>query len=275
MKKIALFILITMIKIGFAQDSTKLLIRCDDIGMCHSVNVAFEELAKSGIQFSASFMMTCPWVDEAVKISQKYKHIAYGLHLTLNSEWENYKWGPVASKEKVPTLIDSLGYFFPSTKTFFDNKPDPKEVEKELRAQIEKAIKIGLKFTYFDTHMSAISGKNEHMRILEKLAKEYKVGITRYFGEKDLQNVYSEATEVKSDSLATRILRADSKIINLLVMHIGKNTDEMNCLKDCNKSGVTNVGKHREAELQALLSPKFRSAIQLKKIKFLTYGNIK
>lgn len=80
-----------------AQNGSRpeLLIRIDDIGMNHSVNLALQQLAETGIPLSASVMFTCPWYQEAVDILRKHPQISVGVHLVLNSEWKWYRWGPV------------------------------------------------------------------------------------------------------------------------------------------------------------------------------------
>ena len=93
----------------------RLLIRLDDIGMSHSVNMAVEKLAKTGIPFSASVQFACPWYQEAVAILKKYPNVSIGVHLTLTSEWRGYRWGPVTGRTAVPSLVDSIGYFYQST----------------------------------------------------------------------------------------------------------------------------------------------------------------
>ena len=117
-----------------------ILIRCDDIGMCHSVNMAAKQVLESGLPVSMSVMFACPWYQEAVEILKQYPNVAVGIHLTLNSEWKQYRWGPVSGSRAVPSLVDSNGYFFPSRSALFGNNPKLTEIESELRAQIERAI---------------------------------------------------------------------------------------------------------------------------------------
>src|SRR5881396_1812304 len=92
-----------------------LVIRSDDIGMSHSVNMALQRLIDTGLPLSVSVMFACPWYQETVEILKQHPAVAVGIHLTLNSEWKHYRWGPVAGREAVPTLVDADGYFFPST----------------------------------------------------------------------------------------------------------------------------------------------------------------
>src|SRR2546427_1747659 len=126
----------------------ELLVRIDDIGMNHSVNLALAQLADTKMPLSASVMFTCPWYQEAVDILRKNPQITVGVHLVLNSEWKYYRWGPVLGKEAVPSLVDSVGYFLSSSDEFLAHKYDLGEVERELSAQVDRAVRSGLKISY-------------------------------------------------------------------------------------------------------------------------------
>ncbi len=257
-----------------ASSTTELLVRCDDIGMCHSVNLAVEEVAKTGIRFSASVLFVCPWYREAVGILKRYANVAVGVHLALNSEWMNYKWGPVSGRCAVPSLADSDGYFFGTTSAFKANGPKIDEVEKELRAQIERAIRSGLDIKYLDCHMSAIDGNPEYMAIVRKLAKEYHLVVSRSFGERDIEPMYSEPIDKKADVLIERLSHLSSDSVNLLVCHIALSSIESDALIDSNPGAPLDVGKNRQAELSALLSPEFMKTIKAKEIKLVNYADL-
>lgn len=222
--------------------------------MSHSVNLAAKELIDSGLKFSASVMFACNWYQEAVEILKSHPEISVGIHLTLNSEWKNYKWGPVSGAGTVPSLVDSNGYFFPSRESFFANNPSIDEVETELRAQIERAIKSGIKIYYLDYHMGTAVETPEMRAIVEKLAKEYNLGVSRYFGEVDLKSMYSIPVDEKEGYLKTSLSGLDSSKVNLLVCHIGIDNDELSALIDENSFGLKEMSKHRESELKALIS---------------------
>jgi hypothetical protein len=265
---------ITFFNHSFSQDEKLLLIRCDDIGMSHSVNLAAKELIDAGLIFSVSVMVPCPWFDEAVSILKNNHQITTGIHLTLNSEWKNYKWGPVAGKSLVPSLVDSLGYFFPSRAAFFANNPKPGEVEIELRAQIEKALRSGLNISYLDYHMGTAVDKPELRRIVEKLADEFSLGVSRYFGEVDLNSMYSFLVDEKENHLNNLLDSLTSDQINLLVCHIGKDNDELGAMIDLNDFGLKDMSKHRNAELNALLSVIKNDAFNKRGIKLITYKDL-
>src|SRR6476619_5394791 len=168
---------------GGSAAPTYLVIRSDDAGMSHSVNMALEKLIESGLPVSVSVMFPTPWYQETVEMLKRYPNVSVGIHLTLNSEWKNYRWGPVLGRSAVPTLVDTDGYFFASSADLPKNKADVKEVEKELRAQIERAVHSGLKIDYVDYHMGTVTKYPEFLAVAEKLAKEYGLGMSGYFGE--------------------------------------------------------------------------------------------
>ena len=248
-----------------------LLIRCDDIGMSHSVNLAAKELIETELVFSASVMFPCAWYQEGVDILKDHPGITVGIHLTLNAEWKNYRWGPVAGKDQVPSLIDEHGYFFPSRAAFFANNPKLDEVEIELRAQIERALKSGLKISYVDYHMGTAVDNQKMRKIVEKLANEYGLGISRYFAEVDVKNMYSDPIEFKKDSLYYTLSNLETDKINLLVCHIGKDNDELRAMIDMNSFGLSEMSKHRNAELNALIAAKRENIFEKKNIQLINY----
>lgn len=265
---------ITCINTGQVNSNGKtLLIRCDDIGMSHSVNMAAKELIETGLVFSASVMFPCAWYQEGVGLLKEHPEISAGIHLTLNAEWKNYRWGPVAGKDKVPSLVDEHGYFFPSRATFFANNPKLEEVEIELRAQIERALKSGLKISYVDYHMGTAVDRPEMRKIVENLAHEFGLGISRYFGEKDVENMYSDPIESKKDSLLIT-LNSLNDGINLLVCHIGKDNDELRAMIDMNSFGLSEMSRHREAELNALISVKNENIFEKNNIRLINYNDL-
>ncbi len=273
MKQVLLMALMFISFMVSAQEK-EVIIRCDDIGMSHSVNMAFQEILKTGYPISASVMFPCAWYQEAVDILKKHPEISVGVHLTLNAEWKNYRWGPIAGANLVSSLVDKDGFFFPSRSKFHENNPKAEEIEIELRAQIERALKSGLNIDYVDYHMGTAVDKPEHRKIVEKLAKEYKLGISRYFNEEDINNIYDDPVESKTDSLTAIIEGIDKTGCFLLVSHIGVDTPELAAMEDLNPWGPKNMSKSREGELKALTSKEFKEVIEKKNIKLINYRSL-
>ena len=251
----------------------QLAVRCDDVGMCHSVNLAVRKLIASGIPFSASVMFACPWYLEAVEILAQHPEISVGVHLTLNSEWEHYKWGPVRGRSLVPSLVDANGHFLPSEEAFAARAPNLQEVEAELRAQIERALASGLRIDYLDAHMQTAYSTRELRALVEKLARDYGLGISTYFGERSA-SLWDVAPERKLATLL-RFVRESGPGLTLLVAHLGLDNEEMTALVDTNYlQDPFRVGRHRQAELDALTSPAFRAAVAAAGLEFLTYRQV-
>ena len=247
------------------------LIRCDDIGMCHSVNLAAEEVLKKGFPVSMSVMVACPWFTEAVELLKKYPNVSIGIHLTLNSEWKQYRWGPVSGSKAVPSLVDSLGNFFPSRAALFANNPKLSEIEMELRAQIEKALRAGLKIDYLDHHMSAAVQTPETRAILEKLAGEYKLSISRYYGEEGVEGWYFAKPEDKKDSMLLKLKTLQPGAIKLFVIHVGLDSPEMSAMEDANVFGPKEMSKHRYGEFNGLISPEFQQLLLGPQYRLVNY----
>jgi len=256
----------------------KVLLRLDDNGMNHSVTMAIKQVAETGIPFSTSVMFACPWYQEAVSVLKQFPNVSVGVHLVLNSEWKYYRWGPVLGRTAVPSLVDSNGLFLPSSVEFLNSHYKLDEVEKELSAQIERAIHSGLKIDYVDYHMGTAVSTPELRAIVEKLAKQYHLGISRYFGE-NYQTMFDVPVETKKKEFFNRIAAAPKDKVELIVMHIAQRTPEMEALVDMNNKDQHSdaqpvVAMHRSTELGVLLSPEFQGMVKNKTIQLVTYRDL-
>ena len=251
-----------------------LIIRSDDAGMSHSVNVALERLIQTGLPVSVSVMFPTPWHQETVEMLKRHPSVSVGIHLTLNSEWKNYRWGPVLGRSAVPTLVDSEGYFFSSSDALYQNKPDLKEVEAELRAQIQRAVRSGLQIDYVDYHMGTVTRYPEFREVTERLAREFGLGMSGYFGETSHDPQYRAAPQHKIDSLVAMVGRLQPRF-NMLITHVGIDDAELGALLDMNTSGpLADMSKNRQGELTALTSPRFREALAARKVKLVNYRQV-
>ncbi|HJQ11159.1 MAG TPA: ChbG/HpnK family deacetylase [Gemmatimonadaceae bacterium] len=251
-----------------------LVVRTDDGGMSHSVNMALQKVIASGIPVSVSVMFPTPWYQETVEILKQHPEVSVGIHLTLNSEWKNYRWGPILGRTAVPSLVDADGYFFQSVDALHHNKPNLGEVEKELRAQIERALHSGLKIDYVDYHMGAAVSTPEFRALTERLAKEYGLGMSQYFGEARGNPQYEASPPAKADSLVAMIARLNPGI-NLVVTHVGLDNAELGALIDMNTDGaLPDMSKNRQGELDAITSQRVRDALKARDVRLITYRQL-
>ncbi len=257
-----------------SSSPVSLIIRTDDIGMSHSVNMAMQQLVSTGMPVSVSVLFACPWYQEAVEILKQHPNVAVGIHLALNSEWKNYRWGPVAGSTAVPSLVDANGFFFPSSEALHQHNPQVAEVEKELRAQIERALRSGVKIDYVDYHMGTVTRYPEFREITERLAREYGLGMSEYFGETEDTPQYSAAPAAKGDSLVVMINRLKPGL-NLVVTHVGIDDAELGALLDMNTDEpLPDMSKNRQGELTALTSQRFSAALKARNVVLVTYRDL-
>jgi predicted glycoside hydrolase/deacetylase ChbG (UPF0249 family) len=257
-----------------SQSAGVLLLRLDDIGMSHSVNAAIEKVLDTGMPISASVMFATPWYQEAVDILKRYDAVSVGVHLTLNAEWKFYRWGPVAGRSVVPSLVNDEGFFYPTRASLFAADPVTEEVEKELRAQIERAIGTGLRIDYVDYHMGAAVQTEVLRRVVERLAAEYELGIAQYFGESYSSVTYRAQLGSKADSLIARVNQLRPGEIGLQVVHVGLDTPELASLIDMNEFGPKDMSSQRAGELSAVMSDGFRDAVRANGIELVTYRDL-
>jgi hypothetical protein len=256
-----------------SSSTVSLVIRADDIGMSHSVNMAMQKLVSTGMPVSVSVLFVCPWYQEAVEILKQHPNVSVGIHLALNSEWKNYRWGPVAGSQAVPSLVDENGFFFASYDALHQHNPQLAEVEKELRAQIERALRSGLKIDYVDEHMGTVR-RPEFEALTERLAKEYGLGMSGYFGEAMDAPQYAAAPDKKADSLVAFITRMKPGL-NAVVTHVGIDDEELGALVDMNTDEpLPDMSKNRQGELTALTSSRFSAALKARNIQLLTYRDV-
>jgi chitin disaccharide deacetylase len=257
-----------------APAAPRLIIRLDDIGFCHAVNQAAERILNERACTCTSVIVCTPWLDEAVEILKQHPEISVGVHLTLNAEWREYRWGPVLPYSEVPSLVDEDGRFLPSRQAFFAHHPKTDEVEKELRAQIQLALRKGLPITYLDYHMSTAMSTPELQQVVEKLAAEFKLGIAQYFGETYAPTVYDSAPDQKLAKGLEIIGHMTDPKLYLFVIHPGTNTPEMAAMTDLNPTGVKPMAAHRQAEADLLCNPEFKAAIQRRGLQLVGYRDL-
>ncbi len=153
-------------RLGYSAEDSLVIINCDDLGMCHSGNEAVYHCLREGLATSATLMVPCPWARDA---AARYRGEDVGVHLTLNAEWELYRWGPITH---APSLLDGDGGF-PRTVADVWDHADLDETRRELRAQVERAILWGFDVTHLDSHMGTLQLRPEFFDIYLDLAVEF------------------------------------------------------------------------------------------------------
>jgi predicted glycoside hydrolase/deacetylase ChbG (UPF0249 family) len=162
-------------RLGFAPSERIAVVHADDIGMCHAANQGAFEALENGPATCGSVMVPCPWFAEAAQLARERPAIDLGVHLTLNSEWSHYRWGPVAGPSAVPSLLDDQG-FLPRTSLETVQRARPEEVAIELRAQVERALEAGIDVTHLDSHMGTCFFP-PFLEIYAGLAREFRVPV--------------------------------------------------------------------------------------------------
>ncbi|MBO0912004.1 MAG: polysaccharide deacetylase family protein [Acidobacteria bacterium] len=159
-------------RLGYARDSKLVIVHADDLAVAHSVDVAsFDALERARVT-SASIMVPCPWITEVAAFARTHPDADLGLHLTLTSEWKTYRWGPVAPRDKVPSLVDPAGALWTDT-ALVARHARADEAEREIRTQIEQALALGIHPTHLDTHMASAFATPEIFAVYAKVAHEY------------------------------------------------------------------------------------------------------
>jgi predicted glycoside hydrolase/deacetylase ChbG (UPF0249 family) len=163
-------------KLGYGADARLLIINADDFGMCHDENEATIAGLEGGLFTSSTILVTCPWFEEAADFGRNRAGADLGVHLTLTSEWDRYKWGPVLGAKAVPSLVDERGYLWPDVpQVYARDRLD--EAEAELRAQIDKALAAGIDVSHLDSHMGPLHLRADYHEIYARLARDYRVPI--------------------------------------------------------------------------------------------------
>ncbi|HYP28561.1 MAG TPA: polysaccharide deacetylase family protein [Blastocatellia bacterium] len=140
-------------KLGFDAADRVVVIHVDDIGMCHATLPAFFDLVGAGLVSSGSVMVPCPWFPEAASHCRARPLVDVGVHLTLTSEWDGYRWGPLSTRDPASGLVDTEGYFYRNQSMW--ERPDAGVIRAEMTAQVDQARKAGLDLTHLDCHMFA------------------------------------------------------------------------------------------------------------------------
>ncbi|NQT04100.1 MAG: ChbG/HpnK family deacetylase [Planctomycetes bacterium] len=283
-------------RLGWPSGTKVVIFHVDDVGMSHNSNMGAIKSVEDGIATSLSIMMPCPWVPEYAAHLKAHPNTDAGVHLTLTSEWKNYRWGPVIGKPAVPGLVDPGGYLW-------KNVPDvvahatADEFETEIRAQIDKALSMGIEPTHLDSHMGTCFVPQFIDRYV-KVGIEKKIPILIFGGH--MQYIGDEVGPLRPlvNSIAEKVWKAGLPVIDDLVTKPtrARNYEErkaelIKLLSDM-KPGITQIivhctvqtevfshisgsGPNREAELRLLTDPDIKKFIESEGIILTTWRELK
>ena len=172
-------------KLGYPPGSRLLILHVDDAGMSYESNEGAIQALTKGVANSVSVLMPCPWVPGFVKFLKKNPGMDAGLHLTLNSEWNDYRWGPLSGKTESPGLTDTEGAMWSSVEKLVQNA-SAAEVEKELEAQLNRAKAMDFHPTHFDSHMGALFASPAFLETYIRFGIKHKTPVMIPAGEASL-----------------------------------------------------------------------------------------
>ncbi|HZV86584.1 MAG TPA: polysaccharide deacetylase family protein [Candidatus Binatus sp.] len=275
-------------RLGYARDAKLVIVHADDLGMTHSVNAASIKGLQSGLVTSASIMAPCPWFPEMADYAKAHPETDFGLHLTLTSERVFYRWGPAAPRDKVPGLVDSNGYFhlnWTETTHF-----DAKEVELELRAQIDKAMAMGVRPTHLDSHQYRLfeNGKEIFQSAL-RVAHDYKLPVfvvrdwfaDRPYLESSLSpdDLVVDHTVTMEPGVApekwadfyTKALKSLQPGVTVFIIHLAFDDEEM---RAATRERDTWGAAWRHRDFDFFTSEAFRALVREQNIKLVTWREL-
>ena len=284
-------------KLGWPEGTRALILHIDDAGMSWDSNQGTRRAMTEGVATSCSVMMTCPWVPDIVRWINANPEIDAGLHITLNSEWGKYRWGPLAGKPAVPGLVDEEGAMWRSTRQTVSNA-SADEVETEVRAQIDRARAMGFEPTHLDSHMGTILATDAFTERYLKIGMETGIPVMlpvghnfyaeQQYGERAgaqarmmgqilwnaglpvLDDLHNTSYEWKTTDKTDRYIEAVKGLkpgVTMMIMHC---TDPTEVFPEISSSGTTRLG-----DLNAMLDPRFRKALEDEGIVLTTWRELK
>ena len=275
-------------RLGYPAGTKLIIVHADDLGETHAVNAAAIRALESGTINSASLMAPCPWFPEMADYAKSHPDADLGLHLTLTSERIYYRWGPAAPVDKVPSLVDHNGYFHHDWEQ--NEHVNPKEVEVELRAQVERALAMGVRPTHLDSHQyRLVMSGPELFDVMLRVAHDYKlpVFVTRdWFADhpylraslSPIDIVLDHTVTIEPDvppekwnEFYTAALKNLRPGVTEFVIHPGYDDEE---LRAATRERSTWGSAWRQRDYDFFTSEQFRQILAQEKIKLITWREL-
>jgi len=262
-------------RLGHSSDAKLLIIHADDLAVAHSQDMASFEALDRGAVTSASIMVPCPWLTEVADYAKAHPEADLGLHLTLTSEWKTYRWGPITPRDQVSSLLDPHGYLYSDAGEAVRHMK-PEEAEREVRTQIETALKMGIRPTHLDSHMGTLFATPALMAVLINVAHGYHLPFLMlkipgvppdmYSALKPtdviLDRVFMAAPPIKAEdwlNYYTHILKTLPPGVSELIVHLAHDDAEMQAVTvDHPDYGSA----WRQRDFNVMTGPEFRQALE-------------
>jgi predicted glycoside hydrolase/deacetylase ChbG (UPF0249 family) len=273
-------------RLGYPAESKLLIIHADDLGAAHSIDTAsFAALDKREVS-SASIMIPTPWITEVAAYARAHPNADLGLHLTITSEWETYRWGSVTPADQVPSLLDSAGTFL-KDESLVGKKAKPVEAEREIRAQIERALALGIRPTHLDSHMGALYSTPELYATFVKVAHEYRLPFRAVRGDRGagprsplsdkdvvLDTVIQANPTVRADQWKAFYLKSIANLkpgLSEIVVHLGHDNSELQAVT-VNHEGWGSAWRQRDYDV--MTSGEFKKALEDNHVILVTWREV-
>ncbi|HXM42926.1 MAG TPA: polysaccharide deacetylase family protein [Bryobacteraceae bacterium] len=260
-------------RLGYPADAKLLIVHADDLAVSHSQDRASFAALDRHAASAASIMVPCPWLTEVATYAKAHPDADLGLHLTLTSEWQSYRWGPVASRDQVPGLLGPDGNLWPDV-PFVTKHASAAEVEKEIRAQIERAMQVGIHPTHLDSHMGTLFNP-AYFALYVKVAREYGLPFlaARAPGAPASMLALLKDTDILPDAIAIAgpnvkpenwasyyvgVVRALKPGLSELIVHLAYDDAEMQAITEEHPDYGS---AWRQRDFNAITGPEFRKAL--------------
>jgi len=275
-------------RLGYPADAKLLIVHGDDLGVAHSVNLASIKALESGLVSSASIMIPCAWLPEIAAYARAHPEADLGLHLTLTSEWSLLRWGPVLAKERVPSLLDSSGYFY-QTEGEAASHIDAKEAEAEIRAQIARARALGIQPTHLDSHMGTLYQNQALFETFIRVARENKLPI-RLSKDSTAAKSFLPSLAAPDDVVMDSIISIESNVaaedwskyyaeaiknlqpgVSEMIVHLAYDDQEMRGVAFAHPNWGS---EWRQRDFQFVTSEAFRELLKENNVKLVTWREV-